>query len=234
VICVIVAGACESNPLPLAVPDARPGGTPGVPDAGSPPPVPDAGRDLTPRPPPPIDARPPPPPPIDARPPLPIDARPPLPDLRPPPPFDAAPPVRDATTGLDAGLGACNAVPQLGSQVSFICSMGVAPTPQGGSIVDGTYVLTAVIFYGGCPAPTPTSIAETVIFSGGTFQVVATPSGGEVQRTTGTYTLSGSNFLENDLCPQPGSSVAIFDATPTTFRLFDSATPTLVAVFTRL
>jgi hypothetical protein len=211
-VCLIVAGACGSNPLPLVGPDAQPG----APDAGSPPPVPDAGRDLTPPPPPPIDARPP------------------LPDLRPPPPFDAAPPVLDATIGLDAGLGACNAVPQLGSQVFFSCSTGVVPTPQGGTVVDGTYVLTAVIFYGGCPPPTPASVAETLIFSGGTFEVVANPSDGEVQRTTGTYTQSGSNFLENDLCPQPGSFVAIFDATPTTFRLFVVDTPTAVAVFTRL
>lgn len=48
--------------------------------------------------------------------------------------------------------GVCNDVPLEGSAVTPTCVAAEPPTPGGGTIANGTYVLRSVVLYGACPS----------------------------------------------------------------------------------
>jgi hypothetical protein len=83
----------------------------------------------------------------------------------------------DADAGTDAafGDGACNTL-VLPPQVTAMHSPSMAPTPTGGSIVDGTYVMTAMTVYDGKTGPYG-KYAFAADIGGSTWQVVHDLSG---------------------------------------------------------
>src|SRR5262249_30760676 len=130
---------------------------------------------------------------------------------------------RDVLRPEDAGGdGGCNSVPQLGALVTPVCDPGPPPVPQGGTIVDGLYVLQRVTLYEPC-LEDGVPFAETVLFSGNTVQAVGEVADFQsIMRDNGTYTVSGATFTEILDCPGSGTEVDGFDATPTSLTIYSS------------
>jgi hypothetical protein len=140
---------------------------------------------------------------------------------------------------------ACNALVATGAAVTPTCISGTLPVGQGGTIADGTYVLTASTYYNAASCPT-FGVTETVEFAGGCIQVaVGSPF---PATTSGTFTVSGNTLLLTQTCfhvAVDGATVTqntsnnTFTATGTTFTTFSHSTvagnanPDSVAVFTK-
>jgi hypothetical protein len=126
----------------------------------------------------------------------------------------------------------CNAVEQLGAQVAASCTDGGAPEVTGGTIADGTYVLTSATYYGTCVTSV---LAETVVVTGGsTIDSVVTFSNGTVERNNLTYSVAGTDLQQMHMCPLSDSTTTPFSATPSTLSVsltVDNATR--VSVYTR-
>ncbi len=80
----------------------------------------------------------------------------------------------DAPAATDAALdgggdaldgGACNAIAQLADPVTTSCDPGAPPAAAGGTIADGTYVLTESHFFGSCESNV---LSETLVIAQGT------------------------------------------------------------------
>jgi hypothetical protein len=104
--------------------------------------------------------------------------------------------------------------------------MATMPSGTGGTIVEGTYVMTAQTYYGtsGC-ASTP--LATTFVYSGGCVQEITTSAGIDV-RAAVTFDVHDTNEVTKTVaCVSPTISGATVDtatitytATPTSFTLF--------------
>ncbi|AKV04712.1 DNA helicase related protein [Labilithrix luteola] len=167
----------------------------------------------------------------------------------------------DPGAGSDAGdepaeAAQCNELKQRGNPVESVRSVGgVIPTMNGGTIADGTYVLTAVTDFNDVPpdgfqAPYGT---ETLRIRGGKIKEVFTYPSGDVRRFEATLSIDGANLritptcewdsnpvhfpLLGDWAPAAYPFVATsFSASPTTFTF---STPRgnhqrLILVFKRL
>ncbi|MGH7440553.1 MAG: hypothetical protein ACRENE_33095 [Polyangiaceae bacterium] len=123
----------------------------------------------------------------------------------------------------------CNSLTQAASatMVTPTCGSGMAPTLTGGTVVDGTYVLTSAVDYeceGG--VSTAPAVKATAQFAGGCLQLVltgafATPDAGtqEVTYTGSTaVSFSGNTFMSTPQCPQaqPAVTGQTYTATATT------------------
>jgi hypothetical protein len=148
--------------------------------------------------------------------------------------------------GVPAGQ-ACTTLTASGPGVMPTCATGAVPAGQGGTIVDGTYVLTAVTHYYNTASCSTEAISETVRFTGTCIEVATS-----VPFTTslaGTFTVSGNVFQGMRACTHveaDGATVTVMDnatrtytATPTTFTLYEqtsdggSVGQDQVAVFTK-
>lgn len=149
----------------------------------------------------------------------------------------------DAAAGKDAPSGggmcgadtpagqACNALTAMGAPITPTCMSGTLPTGQGGTIVDGTYVLTAQTYYNRTTCPT-IGVSETIVFGGGCLELATgTPF---VATASGTFNASGANLMLTQTCIhldveggtfRQDASVKTFTATPTTFTLFSRDAP---------
>lgn len=113
--------------------------------------------------------------------------------------------VADPASCADAGSepAQCNALAQCGSAVESVRSVGgVIPTLNGGTIADGTYVLTQVTDFNGVPpdgwlAPYGT---ETVRIQGSTIEDVFTSPAGDVRRFAATLTIVGTSLRLTPTC----------------------------------
>jgi hypothetical protein len=166
------------------------------------------------------------------------------PDNAPPdnaPPDNASP----GTCSADVPAGQeCNTLTNLGNVVTPTCATGTLPTGLGGTIVDGTYVLTSQQKYRtDCSTTTPLPLAETIAIAGDCIQGVF----GQILAGTSSvrYTTQGSSFTETVTCIHSDTDGAVirqdptvrtYTATGTTFTLFETDPTTGemgVAVFTR-
>lgn len=116
------------------------------------------------------------------------------------------------------------------------------PSPQGGPIMDGTYLLTAAAIYtgvGGQTGATGGSAQVTIKITGTTVQVAnkAMPPGDHL---TTTLVPNGTSFTRTDTCPDTMSQQGAYTATATTFIAIlpagnspDGGARTLVETFTK-
>ena len=166
----------------------------------------------------------------------------------PPPPPDVAgdQPAADAADAPDTGScqleitqdGTCNAVALQGATIQSTCSTAAAPVASGGTIEDGTYVLEASTYYGGCPGATPQRRITWVICGNAweTVQedqrVAGNPDGGLITERVGfsMVTLAAASIQARIGCwnapgtAQPGA-IWGYDATPGHLALYISTSP---------
>jgi hypothetical protein len=122
----------------------------------------------------------------------------------------------------------CNTIEDVAT--ADVVEVGLAedpPTPTGGAIADGTYVITNAVYYtgaGGQTGETGVVYHSTSVNAAGTYQYIDTGSG--PVRTSGIYETSNvSDVSVIQQCP-PGGLLNFhqISATPTEFTLF-AATP---------
>ena len=144
--------------------------------------------------------------------------------------------------GTPAGQ-ACTDAPDNAPVITPTCATGAMPSGMGGTIVAGTYHLTAQTYYNvpGCPT---TALSGTLVISGGCLQSSTdTPI---VATTSATLTIHGNVAEVNLQCvntgPLRGNPDALnwtFTATPTTLTMFTmnaqagNPNPDRVQVFAR-
>jgi hypothetical protein len=146
-----------------------------------------------------------------------------------PPPQDASGDASssassDGSTGAPSdaagdGASACNTLANIGSPVTITEVAQDPPPPQGGTVVDGTYVLTSETTYTGPGGATGTTGTQTVTIqiTGNTIQVAK-----DFDPPTSTYTLStsGTTFSTTGVCPPGvGPLAGSYTATPTSFTV---------------
>jgi hypothetical protein len=81
-------------------------------------------------------------------------------------------PESDGTTCsiTENDAGTCSSVVASGPMITATCSSGEPPQAQGGTVEDGTYVLSAVTHYGTCP-PTADMASTTWVICGDHWDV---------------------------------------------------------------
>lgn len=141
-------------------------------------------------------------------------------------PIEAAP-ACTPTVAPDPDSGdMCNDLVAVGAEVPIVCdTTDPAPTPAGGTIVEGTYVLASSTFYGGCPfAGEQDRITWNICGDAwGTVQEITLANSGPV---TSTFDLSvarqpNSLVLTPTCGPQNTSQTTFgYTATPTTLTFF--------------
>jgi hypothetical protein len=127
---------------------------------------------------------------------------------------------------------ACTTISQVGAAVTPMVSTGAAPSPGGGTLVDGTYALTAFTLYGAdtsCQTELQDvqtlgigTVSETYVLSGSTVDVVSVEFG-TANSTTSTFAVDGTELAVDTTCSAAGStgtSVVGFTAAGTTVLLF--------------
>jgi len=145
---------------------------------------------------------------------------------------------------------ACNAIANVGPQVTPACTTGTVPTGTGGVIADGTYVLTSQTYYNtGCPT---SPIAETFVVAGDCFEDVGyffqpgSLSPAIITTDAALATVQGNTIMLTLTCAQSGFQTTMQDtptktytATDTTLTMFtvntgtSSSNPDRVEVLTR-
>jgi hypothetical protein len=121
---------------------------------------------------------------------------------------------------------ACNTLTNVGAMITPTCDPGSIPTGTGGTIVDGTYTLTAQVYYGG--TCTTTGVNATLEIVGDCVQEVS----GAPLPTTGstTHTVSGTSITRTVTCLDVvgvdaghfsyDTTTSTFTATPTSFTIY--------------
>jgi hypothetical protein len=146
-------------------------------------------------------------------------------------------------TSADPNAPVCNDLEQQGREVDLVGSPGNPPAPAGGTIADGTYVLTSSVLYTKNSSPGAKLVGmgrTTMRVEGPTSQLVQTRVDGSIRRTTVTRVSSGTVSTSKTLCAPVTADVAKstssgYTATPGSFH-FISPGPagTVVATYTKL
>lgn len=155
----------------------------------------------------------------------------------------AVPPNGDVPPAVDAGAEAgsppvgpvtptCNAIVQKGSAVTPVIANGPLPKPpMGGTVADGTYMLTSIVVHAPPsptdPAPGP-AMKVTIGIAGNVFQSV-TEQHKNVFRHNGTFTYGGTTATMTFDCEHP---TPILPSPPKTFEY--SATATSIVTFEKV
>lgn len=150
-----------------------------------------------------------------------------------PPPVGAFPeagPLPEAsTTPEDAGRS-CHTVTQQAEPLTYVSRTAAAPTPAGGTVTEGVYVLTEFAVHTDA-FPDGTALLEigrtTARITGQEIHVLLTRPNGETLRNTETFAFSGTTVTSTQTCVDPapdgGASpaprTAGYTATPTSFTL---------------
>jgi hypothetical protein len=158
---------------------------------------------------------------------------------------DASSDTANDTSTSDApsdGGGACNAIANVASMIALDYIASDPPTPHGGTIADGTYIMTAAGFYtgtGGVAGSSGVTSQVTIQISGSTIQVASKANPPNDHITT-TVMTNGVNLTRTDTCPDSTTQSGTYTATPTTLVVIlpagtfpDGGTKTLVESFTK-
>lgn len=147
---------------------------------------------------------------------------------------DASSPRDGAVVGEDGGSscvpvqpsgGTCNSLSPSGSPVPSVCVHDPTPSPSGGTIVDGTYVLASSRYYGGCPTTELDRIVWNVCSSSwATVQEVTMSNGVQVKTIDATADVNPSNAtvgLTLTCAPNATPDARFgYDATPVRLTLY--------------
>lgn len=130
------------------------------------------------------------------------------------------------------GSSTCNAITNVAPIVGKTTHAGPPPAMTGGTVMDGTYVLTAMDKYNGTTGSN--THQETWIFSAGQVQIVAVDSSmsGEI-RAAGTYATVGNGMTLNLTCPTSTSVMNPYTASATQLLLVNANDPNEIHTFTR-
>jgi hypothetical protein len=120
--------------------------------------------------------------------------------------------------GAARARSTCNALVGDAPSVTSTNSPAKAPTPAGGTLSDGTYVLTSTTIYTALPFP-GMKLSSLMQIAGNTIQQVATMNG-EEKRFTTSFTTAGSAIVMTDTCPVRKSGTYTFTATPSELRMY--------------
>lgn len=134
--------------------------------------------------------------------------------------------------GAAGAGGDCNSLPLLGGLVSESVVAGPMPAPAGGTVTDGTYVLTKWEVYSGTPLGQQQEL--TLKFAAGHAQVaihLQMGSTGAWASTNFDYSTSGTSLTANTTCPSPNSYSWEYTASATQFLQF-AVDPEYSAVYT--
>lgn len=133
--------------------------------------------------------------------------------------------------------GACNALANVADVVTTQQVAEALPSLKGGSVAEGTYVVTAVTAYtgpGGATGPkTGTTMQQTMRLAAGAFDIVRVQNGGAEKRSSGAYSTSGSAFTLGGTCPTTSSVPVEYDATGTTLRISLGSTIKEILTYTK-
>ena len=125
----------------------------------------------------------------------------------------------DASTATDGASGDCNTLTNVGTVVSETTNASALPAMTGGTIVDGTYVLSSAVEYAGSTADTKTH-KRTLKISGTTIQIVNSDNGGPDVHATLSIAPSGNKMNETMTCPVAGAvTQGAYTATATTLAI---------------
>lgn len=103
----------------------------------------------------------------------------------------------------------CNDLEQQGAEVELRGSQAPAPTPAGGSIEDGTYILSSSILHTKDQSDGALLVGmgkTTMLISGSTSQVVRNTVNGHERRTTVTRVSTGTSTTLRTTCASPSPS----------------------------
>jgi hypothetical protein len=148
-------------------------------------------------------------------------------------------PTADAASGTPTDSGTpeassgdvCAEIAQQGASIDKDHDPGPPPAMTGGTIADGTYVLTKMVQYNGENGNL--AHQETIVFAGGNGQIVGTESGA-TKRLFFTYTTSGNEITEVVSCGGPAASVKQqYTATATTYVSVNSGDKNELHTFTK-
>jgi hypothetical protein len=138
----------------------------------------------------------------------------------------------------------CNDVQQQGAEVDLVGSHAAAPTPAGGTIEDGTYVLTSSTLYTKDRAHGSKLVEmgkTTMLVNGSTSQLVRSTTDGRERRTTVNRVSSGTVATLHTTCASPsatgsdGTSTTKYTATRESFQFIsDGPAGTVVATYKKL
>jgi len=125
---------------------------------------------------------------------------------------DAAPDAAGDVAADASDAGSCNAVVNAAPVVTATTGVGAAPTPAGGTLVVGTYYLTALTRYvtdGGTPPSESGSETMAFSFSSGTTYLAnfaSQQAGGTEDHTTRTFVAAGTTLTGGQSCPSSSPS----------------------------
>ncbi len=152
----------------------------------------------------------------------------------------------DAAPAVSADAPSCSALVNAAPTVQVtVSNAGTPPASSGGTLVSGTYFLTAVTSYSANPLCAAASLEETALVvaaspTSGTLDLVASVSLVGTQQTThADYTSNGSVLSLLPTCPATGAGATLLQYTATPGRV-DLTVPSpvstcglLVEVFTK-
>jgi hypothetical protein len=122
--------------------------------------------------------------------------------------------------GADAGVDGvnCDAIANVGAAISVAFEAGPPPEMTGGTVTDGTYVLTSEVFYNGETDDTTTS-KRTLVIAKGTLKNAESEDGDADRIIAGTYSTSGTALTLSTVCPRATTLVFPYTATASTVAL---------------
>lgn len=133
-------------------------------------------------------------------------------------PLDTAPMACPSGSDLKrTDAGGCNDIaPGRAMEVKPVTAMGDAPKLKGGTLLDGTYVLTEWKLYGGLMLPPEAALTQTWILSGGTKATLVEQSGARAIYST---TTTGTSMKDTQLCGGTASATYDYEVTSTTLTI---------------
>jgi hypothetical protein len=121
------------------------------------------------------------------------------------------------------GAAGCNQVTAVGPLIQETCSDASAPTPHGGTIVDGTYVLESATYYGVCPsAPNVTQDRVTWVLCGDQWQstqIIGTMKS-SFNVVAGPGDAGDASIVITETCPVATALGRSYDVTPGRLAFF--------------